>query len=254
MEQRVGVVTGAAGDIGTAVATALGARGYAVLCVERTEALAKRAADAVTEAGGEGIPFVADVTVEGDVTAYAAEAQHLWGRADFFFNNAGIEGAEKPLASYPADDWDRVMSVNLRGVFLGLKAMSGPLRHSDLGRVVNTASVAGLAATPMLAAYGASKHAVIGLTKTAAVEFAPLGIAVNAICPGPVESAMMKRIEAGVAPGGGDAARKAYEANVPQGRYAKVEEVADLAVYLLSDSPMYLSGQAIALDGGLSIA
>jgi NAD(P)-dependent dehydrogenase (short-subunit alcohol dehydrogenase family) len=108
-------------------------------------------------------------------------------------------------------------------------------------------------ATPMLAAYGASKHAVIGLTKTAAVELAPLGIAVNALCPGPVESAMMRRIEAGVGSGDTAAAHDQYRAMIPQGRYAHVEEVADLAVYLLLDCPTYLTGQAIALDGGLSV-
>lgn len=253
MDGKVGVVTGAGGDIGLAVCEALGKRGTGVVCVDRTLALAEKGAQAVRAGGGSGEAAAADVSVEGDVVAYAGRCRELWGLAHFFFNNAGIEGAEAPLLTYPTDQWDRVLAVNLRGVFLGLKAMAPLLRHGDTPRIVNTASVAGMIATPMLSAYGASKHAVIGLTKTAAVELAPHGIAVNALCPGPVESAMMRRIEAGVAPGAASAAKARYEATVPQGRYAQLSEVAELAVYLLLDCPVYLTGQAIALDGGLSV-
>lgn len=254
MDRKVGVVTGAGGDIGKAVCLELARRGAGVLCVDRTLEIAELAAAAVKDAGGMAHAFAADVSVEGDVNAYAAHCRELWGEANFFFNNAGVEGAEAPLTAYHASDWDRVMAVNLRGVFLGLKAMFHLLHHADTPRIVNTASVAGMQATPNLAAYGASKHAVIGLTKTAAVEFAPFGIAVNAICPGPVESAMMRRIEQGVAPAAPGAAHSGYEAMIPQGRYAKLEEVAALAAYLLLESPLYLTGQAIALDGGLAVS
>jgi NAD(P)-dependent dehydrogenase (short-subunit alcohol dehydrogenase family) len=235
-----------------AVCRRLGERGASVLAVDVNEAVAQRGAAACIAAGGQAEAMRADVTREAEVMAYAQRAITRWGQAAFFFNNAGIEGAEAPLLSYPVDAWDRVMAVNLRGVFLGLKAMAEPLRHADIAHVVNTASVAGLSATPSLAAYGASKHAVIGLTKTAAVEFAPYGIAVNAICPGPIESQMMRRIESGVSPGQAEAAHRAYEQRVPAHRYATLEEVADLAVYLLVDSPIYLTGQAIAVDGGMT--
>jgi 3alpha(or 20beta)-hydroxysteroid dehydrogenase len=252
MDHIAGVVTGAGGDIGAAVSKALAARGAAVLCVDRDEASAARTAEACRQAGSLAEHHVADVSVEGDVAAYADRCRELWGEAAFFFNNAGIEGAEAPLASYPIEAWDRVMAVNLRGVFLGLRAMFPLLRHSFTARIVNTASVAGLIGTPMLAAYGASKHAVIGLTKTAALEFAPHAIAVNALCPGPVESQMMRRIEEGVAPGAAAAAKEQYEQRIAMARYAKLEEVADLATYLLLDCPLYLTGQAVALDGGLT--
>jgi len=254
MDRRVGVVTGAGGDIGAAVCVELGRRGMAVLCVDRDTAAVERAGIACRAAGGLAEVAVADVTHEGEVFSYADRCRELWGEANFFFNNAGIEGVEAPLANYPVEAWDRVLAVNLKGVFLGLKAMLPLLRHADTPRIVNTASVAGLQATPMLAAYGASKHAVIGLTKTAAVEFAPYGIAVNALCPGPVDSGMMRRIESGVAPGAAEAARHQYEQTIPMGRYATLSETADIACYLLLDSPIYITGQAIALDGGLSVS
>ncbi|MGK2965041.1 MAG: SDR family NAD(P)-dependent oxidoreductase [Tepidiformaceae bacterium] len=254
MDGRTGVVTGAGGDIGFAVCSALGKRGVSVLCVDRDLPAAERAAQAVRDAGGAAEAFQADVSVEGDAVAYSSRCRELYGEASFFFNNAGIEGAQAPLASYPTDAWDRVMSVNLRGVFLGLKEMYPLLRHGDTSRVLNTASVAGLSGTPMLAAYGASKHAVIGLTQTAAIEWAPNAITVNAICPGPVQSKMMGRIEEGIAPGAGAAAHEGYARTIPMARYAALEEVADLATYLLLDCPVYMTGQAIALDGGMSVA
>ena len=253
MDRNAGVVTGAGGDIGLAVCEELGRRKLAMLCVDQTEEGSERAAAACRAAGGIAEPFVADVTSESDVMAYAAQAQKLWGEAHFFFNNAGIEGAEAPLSSYPLEMWDKVIAVNLRGVYLGLRAMFPLLRHSQVARVVNTASVAGLIATPGLGAYGASKHAVIGLTKTAAVEWAPHAIAVNALCPGPVESGMMRRIEAGIAPDA-SAAKRQYEQIIPMARYATLAEVADHAGYLLDDVPLYVTGQAMAIDGGLSIA
>lgn len=254
MEIKVGVVTGAGGDIGRAVCEELGQRGVKVLAVDLTEELARKGAEAVTKGGGTGHFCAADVSTEAGVAAYTDEARRLWGEAHFFFNNAGIEGAERSLLTYPADEWDRVLGVNVRGVFLGIRSMAHLLQHSDNPRILNTASVAGLVATPMLSAYGASKHAVIGLTKTAAVELAPMGIAVNAICPGPVESQMMRRIESGIAPGAGTVAKQSYEKTIPQGRYASLAEVANLACYLLLDSPSYLTGQSIALDGGLAIS
>ncbi len=254
MDGKTGVVTGAGGDIGLAACEELGRRGLSVLCVDFNLESAERAARAVNAAGGTGEPFVADVSCEEAVLAYADAARARWGATNFFFNNAGVEGVEHALASYPVDAWDHVMAVNLRGAFLGLKAMLPLLRHADTPRIVNTASVAGLIATPSLAAYGASKHALIGLTRTAAVEFAPYGIAVNALCPGPVDSAMMRRIESGVAPDAGDQARIAYEQTIPARRYATLAEVTRVAAFLLLDCPLYLTGQAIALDGGMSIA
>lgn len=252
MDSRVGIVTGAGGDIGRAVCEELGRRGVAVLAVDLTAEQAQKGADAVIHGGGTGHAFAADISTEAGAAAYADKARELWGEVHFLFNNAGIEGAERPLLSYPVEDWDRVLGVNLRGVFLGIRSVAHLLQHADNPRIVNTASVAGMIGTPMLAAYGASKHAVIGLTKTAAIELAPMGISVNAICPGPVESQMMRRIESGVAPGAGTVAKQAYEKTIPAGRYAALAEVANLATYLLLDAPSYLSGQAIALDGGLT--
>lgn len=248
MDRKVGVVTGAGGDIGVAVCQELARRGVGVLCVDRTDELADRAAAAIKALGGIAETAAADVSIEGDVAQYASHCRDIWGEANFFFNLAGIEGAQAPLMSYPTEAWDRVMSVNLRGMFLGLKAMFPLLHHADTPRILNMASTGGMTATPMLAAYGASKHGVIGLTKTAAIEFARYGIAVNALCPGPVEGTMMGRIQQGE---GGHAFER-YEQTTPQWRYGKPLEVAQLAAYLLLDSPMYMTGQAIGLDGGLT--
>jgi 3alpha(or 20beta)-hydroxysteroid dehydrogenase len=253
MAAKMGVVTGAGGDIGLSVCAHLARRESAILCVDRDEAMAQRAADMVRREGGKAEVMVADVTDEAQVLAYADKARQLWGEVQFFFNNAGIEGHEGPLSTYPVEEWDKVLAVNLRGVFLGLKAMFPLMRHAELSRIVNTASVAGMIATPQLAAYGASKHAVIGLTKTAAVEYATHDIAVNALCPGPVDSGMMRRIEEGVAPGAASAARQGYEQMIPFRRYASVNEVGSLATFLLLDSPIYMTGQAVALDGGMSV-
>ncbi|MCC6387801.1 MAG: SDR family oxidoreductase [Dehalococcoidia bacterium] len=250
MDRKVGVVTGAGGDIGIAVCQELARRGVGVMCVDRTEDYAERAANAIRALGGIAETAIADVSIEGDVAGYASRCRDIWGEANFFLNLAGIEGAQAPLMSYPTDMWDRVMNVNLRSMFLGLKAMFPLLHHADTPRIVNMASTGGLTATPMLAAYGASKHAVIGLTKTAAIEFARYGIAVNALCPGPVEGTMMGRIQQGE---GGQAYQR-YETTTPQWRYGKPLEVAQLAAFLLLDCPMYMTGQAIGLDGGLTAA
>ncbi|MFN8506496.1 MAG: SDR family NAD(P)-dependent oxidoreductase [Dehalococcoidia bacterium] len=250
MDRKVGVVTGAGGDIGIAVCQELARRGVGVLCVDRTEDYADRAANAIRALGGIAETAIADVSIEGDVAGYASRCRDIWGEANFFLNLAGIEGAQAPLMSYPTDMWDRVMNVNLRSMFLGLKAMFPLLHHADTPRIVNMASTGGLTATPMLAAYGASKHAVIGLTKTAAIEFARYGIAVNALCPGPVEGTMMGRIQEGE----GGKAYERYETTTPQWRYGKPLEVAQLAAFLLLDCPMYMTGQAIGIDGGLTAA
>lgn len=251
---RVAVVTGAGGTIGRPVVLELARRGAAVLAVDRDRGAAEETARHVTQEGLTCIAHEADVADETAVAGYVDEAMRRWGRIDWFANNAAIEGPAASITEFPADGFRQVMEVNVVGVFLGMKHVLSVMRDAGGGRIVNSASVAGLFGTPQVIAYGASKHAVIGMTRTAAVEFAADHIAVNAICPGPQEGRMMDAIEGNVAPDDPAGARAAYVAAIPMGRYGDPSEIAQTVAWLLTDAPPYLTGQTIVVDGGFLIA
>lgn len=249
---KVAIVTGAAGGIGSAAALRFASEGAAVALVDLPGSALDDAVAAVRQAGGAAVALAADVSKAADVARYAESAARELGGIDFLFNNAGILGPAHNLANYPEDAFDRVIAVNLKGVWLGMKAVVPYLRSRGGGAIVNTASGLGLRAAPTQVAYGASKHAVIGMTRTAALELAPEGIRVNAICPSPVDTAMMRATERHRNPDDPAAARRAAEARIPLGRYARPEEVAALAVFLCSDDASFLSGGIYPVDGGLS--
>lgn len=242
-EGRVAIVTGAGGTIGRVVTSRLAEEGARVLAVDLDETAAR----ATAEAAGYAVrPFAADVSSAADVAAYVAAARELGdGEIHAFFNNAGIPGPVAPIEEYDDGQFDRVMAVNVRGVFLGLKHVT-PAMPSG-GSVVNTASAAGLKGFGLLSGYNASKHAVIGLTRTAALELAPRGVRVNAIAPGPVEGPMMDAIEAGVDL---DDPHAAFVATVPFGRYVRPAEISNSVVYLLSEEASFVTGTAFSNDGG----
>ena len=249
-EGKVAVVTGAAGGIGRAAAARFAAEGAKVVLADLADTPLDESVAAVERAGGEALAVFADVTQAADCERYVAEATARFGGVDYLFNNAGIEGFIGSTLEYPEEMFDRVLAVNVKGVWLGMRAVVPAMRERGGGAIVNTASVAGLSGAPGIAAYGASKHAVIGLTKTGALEFAGDGIRVNAVCPAPVETEMMRRLERGINPDQPELAKQDFSARNPMQRYGEPDEVAALVAFLCSADASYLNGAIVPIDGG----
>jgi 3alpha(or 20beta)-hydroxysteroid dehydrogenase len=247
---QVAIVTGAGGGIGRAVSLALADAGARVLVVDVEIPAGMDTEAQIRERGGTARFVSGDVSREADVAAYVVAAWDAWGRIDIFMNNAGWQGAVLPLVDYPVELFDKVMAINVRGVFLGLKHVLPVMVAQRRGAVVNTASLASHIGTRNLAPYAASKHAVLGLTKSAALEVARKGVRVNAVCPGPVDTPLLGEIEAAEDQNGGRSVREKRTATIPDGRYAKPEEVANLMVYLASDYASHITGQDVQINGG----
>src|ERR1700693_5304870 len=232
---KVALITGAANGIGRATALAFAKAGAKVVVVDRDVAAGEATAGIVREQGGEAKSVAADVTKSADVANYVKETVDAYGKIDCFFNNAGIEGGLAHTADYDEAMFDQVIGVNVKGVFLGLRHVLPVLLKQKSGSVVNTASVAGLVATPGMPAYVASKHAVIGLTKTAAGEVARDGVRVNAVCPGPIDTRMIHSLESMLNPTDPGSVGSRYQQNIPLGRYGTPDEVANVVLFLCSD-------------------
>jgi NAD(P)-dependent dehydrogenase (short-subunit alcohol dehydrogenase family) len=245
------IITGGGGDIGSACTRLLASRGTRVLVVDADRASAERVAREIngnpdTTAVAEAI--AADVSVAADVRRYvAAAAAH--GPIDAVVHSAGIAGGAAPMPDFDEAEFDRVMAVNARGTFLGMKYALPQM--ADGGAIVNIASVSGIVGYPMVAAYVASKHAVIGLTRTAALEGAPRDIRVNALCPGPIEGRLMSAATGGVAH---QPEQDPFLKGVPLARYGTPDEVAETVAYLLSPAAGFISGATITIDGGLTVS
>jgi 3alpha(or 20beta)-hydroxysteroid dehydrogenase len=249
---KIVIVTGAAGDIGRAAAVRFASEGAAIVAVDLAEEDLAKTVATVEAAGGRALPVRADVTKSADVAAYVQRAIDTFGGVDVLFNNAGIEGDFSPLEDYPEAMFEKVLDVNVKGVWLGMRHVAGAMRASGGGSIINSSSRAGLFGTPNMIAYGAAKHAVIGMTKTAAIELAPAGIRVNAVCPGPIDGRMMEAIAVGRNPEDpGMFLNRRAERN-PMGRVGKPEEVVALVTFLASDDASYINGSWHSVDGGLA--
>lgn len=247
---KVALVTGAANGIGRATALGFAQYGAKVVLVDRDGTGASAAAGAIKQKGGEAISVQADVTKGADVAAYVKAALDAYGRIDCFHNNAGVEGVIKPIHEYDEAVYDQLMAVNVKGVFLGLKHVIPAMIKQRSGSIVNTASIAGLMGSPNMAPYVASKHAVLGFTKTVAGEVAGYGIRVNAVCPGPVDTRMIKSVTEQINPGDAAGVAKRYTSAIPLGRFATPEEIANMVLFLSSDLASSITGAHHVVDGG----
>lgn len=244
---KVALVTGGASGIGRATAIAMAREGARVVVADVAEAGGAETVQRIVAAGGQALFQRADVADAADVDALVRRAVEAYGRLDCAFNNAGIEGAVTAPHEYPDDVFDRVIAVNLKGVWLCLKAEVRQMLAQGGGAIVNTASAAGLVGAPTISAYDASKHGVVGLTKSFALAYARQGIRVNAVCPGIIRTPMVERSFLARDPNA--AAR--LEASEPVGRMGTPEEVAEAVVWLCSDAASFVTGVALPVDGGM---
>jgi len=242
-ENKVAIVTGGSFGIGRATAIAFAKRGAKVVvadCIEDSETL-----DIIKKAGGEALFIKCDVSNSADVEKMIKKTVTDYGRLDYAFNNAGIEGTQGMTADCTEENWEKTIAVNLKGIWLCMKHEIPYMLKQGKGAIVNCASIAGLVGFPGLPAYVASKHGVVGLTKTAALEYAKQNIRVNAVCPGVIKTPMIDRFT-----GKDKVAEKQFEDMEPVGRMGQPEEVAEAVVWLCSDAASFVTGDAMAVDGG----
>lgn len=250
-QDKVVLITGGSGGIGSEAAQLFSREGAGIALVdlhpEELQAMAAR-----LHLPQENTELIAaDVADEESVRRYVAQTMERFGRIDVFINNAGTEGSFALIKDHPAENLSRVLDINVKGVFFGMKHVIPIMINQKGGVIINTASVAGLIGSPGLAPYVASKHAVLGLTKTAALECAMDGIRVLAVNPGPVDNRMMRSIEAGASPENPEAVHDQFEQQIPLRRYCQSHEVAQFMLFLASSRASYLTGTYYMIDGGM---
>ena len=251
-QDKVALITGGSSGIGRATAIAFAREGAKVVVTSRRENEGKETVSLIKEAGGEGLFIRTDVSKEADVKAMVEGTVKAYGHLDYAFNNAGIEGNAAPLAEQTVDDYESVLGINVRGVFLSMKYEIPQMLKNGGGAIVNMSSIGGLIGFPGFSLYIASKHAVIGLTKSAALEYAKSGIRINAVGPGVIDTDMVDRFVGKLAVGKEGEMRQHLAAMHPIGRTGKPEEIASAVLYLCSDGASFLTGQTLALDGGFT--
>lgn len=246
------LITGAAGGIGAATAAAFAAQGASLALVDRERGALESLADELGLDREKTLLLVADVRDEEQVKGYVEATRSTFGFLDVFFNNAGVEGATGPLVETTAETLDTILDVNVKGHFFGLKHVLAAMIDEGHGAIVNTSSMAGVIAFAGLGVYTASKHAVIGLTRVAAAEGAAAGVRVNAICPGPVNTRMMRGIEAGMSPDDIPGVQAQFSALTALNRYAEPAEIAEVVLFLASDKASYVTGSIYTIDAGMT--
>jgi NAD(P)-dependent dehydrogenase (short-subunit alcohol dehydrogenase family) len=242
---KVALVTGASSGIGRATALAFAREGAKVVVADVTVEGGEETVALVKKAGGEAIFVKTDVSKAVEVEALVAKAVATYGRLDCAYNNAGIAGKAKTVVDDTEDNWDRILAINLKGVWLCMKYEIAHMLKQGGGAIVNTASGAGLIGVRRGGAYVASKHGVVGLTKTAALEYAKAGIRVNCVCPGPIDTPMLQGIG-----GNNQVVIERMVAAQPGGRLGKPAEIAEAAVWLCSDAASFVTGLPMPVDGG----
>jgi NAD(P)-dependent dehydrogenase (short-subunit alcohol dehydrogenase family) len=244
-DQKVAIVTGGSSGIGRATALALAKERVKVTVAARRAKEGEETVQLIKDAGSEGIFVKTDVANEDDIRSLVAKSAKTYGRLDYAFNNAGIEEMMTPLADQTSEIFDQIMNVNVKGVWLSMKYEIPEMIRNGGGAIVNMSSVAGVMGFPQMPIYIASKHAVLGLTKSAALEYAKSGIRINAVAPGGVETDMAKRV------GGDHQFLETLTSMHPIGRIANPEEIANAVVWLLSDKASFVLGHTLLVDGGM---
>ena len=250
LEEKVAVITGGAGGIGIAAAKRFVAEGAKVLLVDLDE---QALVEASNEVGSNVSAYcVADVSQKADTERYVQQAVDVFGGVDIYLANAGIEGLVTPFLEQTEAMFDQVMAVNVKGVWLGVQSMFPVMQARGGGSIIITSSVAGIKGASMLAPYVTSKHAVVGLMRSAALAGAEHNIRVNTVNPSPVETRMMRSLEAGMMPDDLNAAHDLMSANIPLGRYAEPADIANMMLFLASDEGTFMTGGVYMADGGSS--
>lgn len=246
LDGKVALITGGSTGIGRATAQIFAREGAQVGVADVNAEGAEETVRLIQAAGGAALFIRADVSQAADTEAMVRTVVETYGRLDCAFNNAGIEGEMQSTQDYSEAAWERVMGINLKGVWLSMKAEIQHMLGHGGGAIVNTASAAGLVAVPSLSAYVAAKHGVVGLTKTAALEYAKAGIRVNAVCPGGVDTPMVQRVF-----GSNRELAEAAIASEPVGRLAQPAEIGEAVAWLCSDAASFVTGHPMAVDGGM---
>jgi len=247
LDGKVALITGAGSGIGRATAKIFAREGARLIIADLDEAGGRETLSAIKDSGAEGLFVTADIAQPDTAESLVAKAVATYGRLDCAFNNAGIEGAGALTHKCTMENWNRVIAINLTGVWLCMKAEIAQMLQQGGGAIVNTSSLAGLAGSKGGPAYVASKHGVVGLTKTAALEYGRHGIRVNAVCPGPIRTPMMQRI---MAMSGNEGAEERFIKGEPLRRFGDPAEIGEAVAWLCSDRASYVTGIPMPVDGG----